>query len=265
LTKSPLKSRGPGSRAVGRRSATRRVAAGTRAFAPSLLLCALLVVPLLCGCSTRFVRGRAERRIQHKLVDLIGPAERYQVRVRGTKDAEIVAGRLRRIDVDGWNVRAANQIDLESFHLELNNLRYHAPPDESLSIGDSHLEIQITEPALNSYLRRQHPDNRPEITLDNGKVTLKGSLRLLGIDTPLVTAGWLEVVDQTRVNFRAESVRLSTEPIPGIGTEYVESHLNPLLNITRLNLPLRLDEIEVRPGRLIVRGSAHLPPTRDSP
>src|SRR3954453_14999288 len=87
----------------------------------------LVAFSLLAGCSTRFVRGRAERRIAHKLDDLIGPAERYQVRVRGTKDAEIVAGRLRRIDVDGWNVHAGNQIDLESFHLELHELRYHAP------------------------------------------------------------------------------------------------------------------------------------------
>jgi len=211
------------------------------------------------------VRGRAERRIAHKLDDLIGPAERYQVRVRGTKDAEIVAGRLRRIDVDGWNVHAGNQIDLESFHLELHELRYHAPPDESLTIGDSRLEIQITEPALNSYLRRQHPDNHPEIRLDAGRVTLKGTMRLLGVDAPLITTGWLEVVERTRVNYRAETVRLSTEPIPGVGAEYVESHLNPLLNVARLNLPLRLDEIEVQPGRLIVRGSAYLPPTRDSP
>ena len=32
----------------------------------------LLSFALLAGCSTRFVRGRAERRIAHKLVDLIG-------------------------------------------------------------------------------------------------------------------------------------------------------------------------------------------------
>jgi hypothetical protein len=226
--------------------------------------CLLAAVLTCCGCSTRFVRGRAERRIQHKLADIIGPAERYQVRVRGTKDAEIVAGRLRRIDVDGWNVHAGNQIDLESFHLELHNLRYHAPPDESLTVGQSQLEIQITEPALNRYLRRQNPDNQPEITLDSGRVTLKGNMRLLGIDTPLVTTGSLEIVDHTQVNYRAETVRLGAEPIPGIGTEYVEKHLNPLLNVTRLNLPLRLDEIEVQPGRLIVRGSASLP-DRGSP
>src|SRR5262249_3973815 len=155
-----------------------------------------MAFPLLSGCSTRFVRGRAERRIAHKLEDLIGPAERYRVRVTGTKDAEIVAGRLRRIDVDGWNVRAGDEIDLESFHLELYNLRYHAPPGEALTVGDSHLEIQITEPALNSYLRRQHPENHPDITLDAGRVTLKGTMRLLGVDTPLVTTGWLQVVER---------------------------------------------------------------------
>ena len=233
---------------------------------PASLLCLFLVLQLpLCGCSTRLVRGHVERRIAHRLVDLIGPADRYQVRVRGTKDAEIVAGHLRRIDVDGWNVRAANQIDLESIHIELDDLRYHAGPEETLSVGESHLEIRITEPALNSYLHRQHPENLPEITLDRDRVTLKGTLRLLGVDTPLVTTGRLEVVDHTRVVLRAETVQFSADPIPGIGPEYVEKHLNPLLNVTRLNLPLRLDEIEVQPGRLIVRGSVYLPPKTSSP
>jgi hypothetical protein len=44
----------------------------------------------------------------------------------------------------------------------------------------------------------------------------------------------------------------------------VEKHLNPLLNVERLNLPLRLDAIEVQPGRLVVRGTAYIPPARKS-
>ena len=60
---------------------------------------------------------------------------------------------------------------------------------------------------------------------------------------------------------RRSGVELSADPIPGVGPAYVESHLNPLLNVSHLNLPLRLDEVEVRPGRLVVHGSVYLPPT----
>jgi hypothetical protein len=224
-------------------------------------LLAVVSLPLLSGCATHFVRGHAERRIAHQLVDLIGPAERYKVRIRDTSDAALVVGHIHWIDVDGWNVLAGRQLELESLHLELHNLRYHPAPEETLSVGESHLVIQLTEPALNDYLRRQHPDSQPEITLNGGTVTLKGTMSLLGVPTPLVATGHLEIVDHTRLIFRVETAHLSDDPIPGIGPEYVESHLNPLLNVSHLHLPLRLDDVEVQPGRLVVRGSAYLPPT----
>jgi hypothetical protein len=220
------------------------------------LLAALLSGP---GCSTRFIRHRAERRIEQRLVSLIGPAERYRVRLRHTKDAAIVGGRFRRIEVDGWNVRVGDQLTLETLHLVLLNLRYHAPPGERLSVGDSELVISVSQEALNDYLRRQHPSLQPAVSLENGRVTLKGNLRLLGVPTPIVTVGRLEIQERTRVEFRADSVQFSTDPAPDLGPEYVEKQLNPVLNVARLELPLRLDQITMQPGHLIVRGTAYLP------
>jgi hypothetical protein len=230
--------------------------------------CCLLLAAgslLLCGCSTRLIRGKAERRISRRLTDLIGPAEKYKVRVRGTKDAEIVVGRIRRIEIDGWNVNAGRQILLESLHLELRNLRYHAPPDEQVTVGESELVIHLTEPALNDYLRRQNPENPPQVMLNGGTVTLKGALRLLGVPTPIETTGRLQIANRTELIYRANDVLMAIDPIPGIGPEYVEKRLNPLLDVAGLELPLRLDSIEVQPGRLIVRGTAYLPPRAKKP
>jgi hypothetical protein len=203
-----------------------------------------------------------ERRIGRKLVELLGPADQYKVRITDTRDADIVVGRIRRIEIDGWNVLAGHQIELESLHLEAHNLHYEPPPDETLSVGESSLVIQLTEQALNDYLRRQNPDAPTGISLEAGTVTINGSLMLLGVPTPLVTSGHLEIVDHTKLMYRADTVRLTGEPIPGIGPAYVESHLNPLLDIRRLRVPLRLDDVETQPGRLVVRGSISLPPTR---
>src|ERR1051326_6102659 len=133
----------------------------------------LLLVPLTTGCSTGFIRGHAERRIQHRLVDLIGPAEEYKVRVRHTKDAEIVVGRIRRIEIDGRHIKAGGQLELESLHVVLQNLKYHAPPAERLTVDESQLESDITEAALNDYLRRQNPDLQPEVVLNDGTLILK--------------------------------------------------------------------------------------------
>jgi hypothetical protein len=235
------------------------LASGVWRLASAKLGLLLLLALLTTGCSTRFVRGRAERRIADKLEDLIGPAEKYKVRVRGTKDAEIVVGRIRRVEIDGWNIQAGGQIELESLHAELRNLRYHAPPEERVSVGDSLLVVQLTQTALNDYLRRQQPDSQPEVVLNDGTVTLKGMFRWLGVPTPIETTGRLTIVDRVRLEFRAETVRVAADPMSGIGAEYIEKRLNPLLDVQRLNLPIRLDTITSESGRLVVRGTAHLP------
>jgi LmeA-like phospholipid-binding len=222
----------------------------------------LIIGSLASGCSTRFVRSHAERRIAHKLEDLIGPADEYKVRVRHTRDAEIVVGRLRRIEIDGWNVRAGGQLALESLHLELNDLRYHAPPNEALTVGESLLVIHLTEAALNDYLRRQHPKSPTEVAFHDGTVTLKGTMRLLGgVLTPVETSGRLEIAEGSRIEYHADTVHFPAETAPDAGAEYIEKSLNPLLDVTRLNLPIRLNGIEVEPGRLVVRGTATLPPS----
>lgn len=224
---------------------------------PLLLFCLLATLSSVTGCSTRFIRSRAERRIARRLDRLIGPADRYRVRVSRTKDAQLVAGRIRKIDIDGWNVQAGRQINLEWLHLEMRDVKYHAGPDEQLTVGSSELVIHLTEDSLNDYLRREHPDGPPRVTLNGGTVTLRSAIRLLGVPTPMETTGSLEVADHLQVNYRASEVHLAdADPVPGIGPEYVERHLNPLLDVERLNLPLRLDAIEVHPGHLVVRGSA---------
>jgi len=180
--------------------------------------------------------------------------------MRGTKDSEIVVGRIRRIEIDGWNVNAGYQIQLESLHVEVNNLLYKAGEDGRLTVGDSSFVIYLTEAALNDYLRRQHPSRQSEVTVNEGSVSIKGSMRLLGVSTPLMTTGRLEIADRTQVMFRADRVSLGTDANSVLGTDYVERHLNPLLNVSQLNLPLRLDSIEAQPGRLVVRGTVYLPP-----
>jgi hypothetical protein len=220
------------------------------------------IIPL-AGCSTRLIRGRAEKRIEQKLEELIGPADSYKVRVRRTKDGEIVVGRIRRIEIDGRHVHAGEQIELESVHIVLEDLRYHAPPEERVSVRNSQLVIHLTETALNDYLHRQQKDSQPEVHLNDGTVTLKGMIRLLGVPTPFETEGRLEVVDGRRVEFRAERLPTDIDATPGIGNEYVELRLNPLIDVARLKLPLRLDSVNIQSGRIIVRGAAYLPlPTR---
>ncbi len=101
--------------------------------------------------------------------------------------------------------------------------------------------------------------------LNGGTVTLKGALRPLGVPTPIETTGRLQIANRTELIYRANEVLMAIDPIPGIGPEYVEKRLNPLLDVAHLELPLRLDSIEVQPGRLIVRGTAYLPPRPKKP
>jgi hypothetical protein len=231
----------------------------------TLLSLALLLSP--AGCSTRIVRGRVEKRIAARLRTLIGPADDYRVRIYDTKDPELVVGSIRRLEVQGTNVQAGGRtrIRLDALRLWARGIRFRGGPGEVVSVGDSHLEVDISEDALNDYLARQHRREGARVHLNDGTVTLFGMIRVLGVQAPVETTGRLEIAEGRQIVYRADHVSAPTLRLPGTGTEFVERQVNPLVDMERLDWPVRLETIQVGGGKVTLGGALALPnPDRDN-
>jgi hypothetical protein len=221
-----------------------------------LLLSTLLP---LAGCKTTVVRRNVERRLERRLEQELGPADGYEVKIRETVDAELVRGRARRVEVRGRSIYVRGQFLIDSLRLTLDDLRYEGGEPYLISVRRSDLQIEFTDAALNNYLRAYHARYNPEVRFEPGRVRVKMVYSFLGTPTPIQAVGRFEVVEGKQLVFRAEQADVSFINQPGFGERFVEDRVNPLLDVTRIDFPARLESVQVLEGRLKAHGTAAIP------
>ncbi|MBM3459230.1 MAG: DUF2993 domain-containing protein, partial [Armatimonadetes bacterium] len=227
----------------------------------TLALGLLGALPGLVGCSTVVVRRGVERRVERRLGDLLGPAEGYQVRIRGSRDPDLVRGYARRVEVRGRGILARGQLRVERLDLTLEDLRYEGGEPYFVSVGRSELEVEFTDAALNRYLSEYHGRYQPSVRFLEGQVEVRMLYRFLGAPTPLRAVGRFQVEEGKKLNFEAleADVPFISADQPEFRRRFVQDRVNPLLDLTRLEFPAQLESVELSPGRLKARGTANLP------
>ena len=223
----------------------------------SWMWCLAIVAALpLAGCKSKLLRPGAQRAIARRLHDLIGPARKYRVRILGTYDNDLVRGHARTIRVTGEQVLVHQEILLDSIWLEIRGLRYGGEKPYFVSVKDSEMEVELSDAALNDYLRERGTRYNPLVVFHRNSVTLTMTYQLLGQDVPVIAKGHLEVEDRSRIMFRADEVNLRLLDMPGFNEQFIEDRVNPLLDVSKLELPLKLDSVRLDPGRAFIHGSA---------
>lgn len=220
------------------------------------LALALVVATASSGCSTRIVRRNAEKRLARRLEEFLGPAEKYRVRIYGTTDAQLMAGRVRRLVFEGFRIMAKGVLPVEYLWGELREIRYVGGEAELIEIRDSDLAVEFTEEGLNRYLREHHSRYRPALTVLDGAVRASILYRIAGTAAPLAAVGRLVVVERQRLEFRADQVETPLSLHPDSARGLLEEIVNPIVDLRRIDWPLRLDTVRVERGRIMVHGSA---------
>jgi hypothetical protein len=233
----------------------RRHAAAASAF---LLLFALDVGT--AGCSSRFLQRTVERRLRNRLTSLIGPAERYTVSISGTDDSDLVLGRVRRLEVSGVGVLIGGELPIERFEMRLEHLRYTGASPDLIGVRESDLRVELSQASLNKYLAEGRTGKDVQAQFVDGRLTLRMTLKLFGVPTPLVATGRLELEGEKRIVFRADTVEAPNAPLLGVGKTLVERQFNPLIDMEALHVPVRLKALSVVDGRILLRGEADLAP-----
>jgi hypothetical protein len=208
------------------------------------------------GCSTSIVRRGVERRIEKRLSGLLGPAEKYRVRIRGTHDSELVLGRARRVEVEGTRVFAKNELMLESLKLTLVDLRYEGGDPDFISVRRSDLEVECTDDALNAYLKKYKARYDPDIRFQPDQVSVRITYPFLGTPTPLSATGRLLIQEGRRLIFDADKADVPFITQPEAAARFVEDRVNPILDLGRIEFPARLENVQVLQSRIRAHGTA---------
>lgn len=208
------------------------------------------------GCSTTVVRRGVEKRVERRLATLLGPAERYRVRILDTRDAELVRGRARRVEIRGRRVYARSQFLIASLDLTLEDLRYEGGDPDLVSVRRSDLQVEFTDEALNDYLRAYHARYDPTVRFDTDLVEVALTYPFLGKPTEIHATGRFVIREGRQLLFDAEKADVSFLNQPGFGERFVEDRVNPIFDLSRIDFPARLESVQLFPGRLRASGAA---------
>jgi len=194
--------------------------------------------------------------VERRLATLLGPAERYRVRILDTTDAELVTGRARRVEVRARRVYARSELLIESLLLTLDDLRYEGGDPDLVSVRRSDLQVEVTEDALNSYLRASHARYDPVVHFRADEVEVTVTYPFLGTPTVIHATGRFVIREGRQLLFDADKADVSFINQPGFGEKFVEDRINPLFDLRRIEFPARMESVQILPGRLRAYGTA---------
>lgn len=234
-----------------------------------ILLLALLALSL-SGCA-RPVERAAERRLVDLLPALIGPATKYSTRVRG--GGSLLRGRARSVHIDGWGVRLSESLTLDMLALDLSHVEVDRGSGRLRHVEGVTFTATLSGSRLQEYVASRRlgiPELR--VGLDQSDAFVSARPEVLGV-TPVSVSVRGTITPRaggTRLDFTPSGARVSIVPIPAPILRYLGERLNPVLDLSTLHIPVRVERAEVRQGALILQGtidpaallrlSASLPP-----
>ncbi|MBI4840530.1 MAG: DUF2993 domain-containing protein [candidate division NC10 bacterium] len=112
--------------------------------------------------------------------------------------------------------------------------------------------VEVSEAELNRFVfaEAKSPSVQfPKVELKNGTIRVSAHVRSFG---KVALEGAFEVVEGSKINFVPSSLRVGILPLPGFVTRALLNRVNPVADLTKLNIKVRPDLIVSRPGRLFV-------------
>jgi hypothetical protein len=176
------------------------------------------------------------------------------------------------------NVRLRADVTLDEVSLESGDIQITESEEAGGAVAaraaETKFHIMISEPHINEFLAVNLPADgalrNVRLALLSGKVRLTGQVIKSILHLPVTLEAIPLIENGVRVKLDCQAAKIGIA-LPAAVVELVEVYINDNpklpLNLSRLPVPVRLDEIRCEPGRLHVTGRARLqwPPAFVSP
>jgi hypothetical protein len=215
-----------------------------------------------CGGGTNPFRA-VERAIEREMVTRVGPAQRYRARV-SRSGANLVAGRIPWIEVEGKEVRLPGSLTLAELRVRLEGVRFDRGSRTMTGMETGEFSAAITPEAVTAVARRRGPRLRDvRVRLRGAEVVVDAAPALLGIGVPVQVEGRPVLRDAARIDFRVSRLALLRIGLPAFAVRRLEEAINPIVDLAAMRLPVRATQVGVVGDSLSVAG--HLAPEPQAP
>src|SRR5947209_7442539 len=135
----------------------------------------LLAVALAPGCGRVSPFRAIERSVQAQLPRLIGPADRYEVKV-SRSGGSLIAGQIPWIEIHGRNVRAIEGLNMDELEVRLEGVRFNRVDRSVREIAATHFEERIN-PLIN-LTAMPFPVQLSAVRIDGDRAVIAGTATL---------------------------------------------------------------------------------------
>ena len=217
---------------------------------------------VLSGCA-RPVNRAVERQIRRALPDLLGSAKVYHVHVDGAP-GRTISGRLSHVLIEGEDIQPVGGGPLiDQLTLNMHGVVFDTKSHQLRKMESANFKAVFGQDSLNLYLVGETADN-PDLTdirlkFGSGNlVSLMGKRVTLGVGVPFQITGPLRITGAMRLELDPKHLSIIGIALPDRLTYFLKSHLEQAIDLSRIDLPIRVTAISAEPGKLILTGDVDM-------
>lgn len=240
-----------------------RIRARTRSPHCRLSLRHVMVLGLLATsmvAATGCVRNMAEDGVRKSLPKIIGPADRYDVKIENTADGRIMAGDIEDLTVVGWRVKTKGGLIIQRLQVKMHGLKIDTGKKQVKRVDSAVFDLDILQEDLTLAARdRFHRIANPVVLLGTNLVIVSLPARVLKASLDATLRGTLAVESGERVNFVPDKLTIGILRIPEHLVTAAVAQLNPVADMRDLPVPAQIDSLTSDTGVMNVKGKLFVP------
>ncbi|MGC4044579.1 MAG: DUF2993 domain-containing protein [Armatimonas sp.] len=220
----------------------------------------LLLALALVGCA-RPGEQQAEKAILKLLPEYLGPAKSYRTQVKGKSLGAVMRGRLREVHIVGEQVQLTDELTVRELTIDAEEVAADMKTRSLKGEGKATFIARIDERPLDSMAHKRRPKLADlRLTLRGRYVQVTVRPEVFGYPTlPITVDGTLAVRGGGKsLDFEPDRGRLTIIPIPEPVLDFVAERLNPVVDLSALTVPIRIEKAETVGGQLVLSGT--IPP-----
>ena len=215
----------------------------------------LFALALLVACAG-YVDQRTESAIRDALPRLVGPADRYEVTVRG---AAAGGSRIDEVRAVGIRVQRTGAPVLARVDVYLADVAVDRAERRVTSVGRAAIALHLHEQDMTEFLRRQEWVESATVRFSGADaITIEGRLGVRGLpalSSPRAELRGRLVPRGAQLLLRIDAIRLGDAAAPTWLRRILEQTLNPIFDAAGHALPSQLDSVDAGSGELVIRAS----------
>lgn len=215
-----------------------------------------LCLLLACGLtSVGCVRGFAEEAVRRSLPHIIGPADRYVVKIENTPDGRLMAGDIEDLSVVGYHVTTKDGLIIARLAVTMHGLKIDTGKKQIKSVEKAVFDLDIAQDDLSRLAREKlHGIGNPQVLLSNNGVSLVLPAHLLKLSVDTTLRGALAVEEGQRILFVPDRLTIGILHVPDALVSAAVGRVNPVADLRTLPVPAQVDLMTIDKGILNVRG-----------